>query len=127
MRTRILLALLIVGGSAQASDWVSIGKSANGGTEGLVDVSSIVIVGEIRRAWFKVAYVHHKAALAYTMERDAFDCPQQIMRAEAYALYFDDGTHQDQSAESFPEQWTPVPPDTMGSTLMQFMCAWKPR
>jgi hypothetical protein len=122
MRTRILLVLLIVGSTAQASDWVSVAKSDNGAIEDFVDVSGILIAGEVRRAWVKVIYLHNKG---YTMERDAFNCGEGTMRGEAFALYFADGTNQSQPADSFPDQWKPIPPDTIGSGIMQFICAWK--
>lgn len=124
MRLPITLIVLLMSSVAQASEWVSIGKSDKGTTEGLVDVSSIVIDGNVRRAWFKITWIHRNS---YTLERDGFDCAQQMMRAEAYTMHSESGTDLKQPAESFPEQWKPIPPDTMGSTLMQFVCAWKPK
>jgi hypothetical protein len=119
----VLGSMLLAQGTVQASDWVSLGKNAMVATEGLVDVSSIVITGDIRRAWFKLADLHNKS---YTVERDAFDCAQQIMRAEVYDMYHADGTVLD--LPPLPEQpWKPIPPDTMGSRLMEFVCAWKPK
>jgi hypothetical protein len=123
MRIPIILTVLLMSSVAQASEWVSIGKSDKG-TEGLVDVSSIVVDGNIRRAWFKIAWIRRNS---YTLERDAFDCAQQVMRAEAYTMHSGSGTDFRQSVDSFPDQWKPIPPDTMGSELMQFVCTWKPK
>ncbi len=116
--------MLVVCGTAQGSEWVPIGKSDNGAMEALVDASDILIEGEIRRAWIKIAYPPHKS---YTLERDAFNCGEETMRGEAYTIYFEDGTYQSQPADSFPEPWKPRPPDTMGSIIIQFVCKWKPK
>jgi hypothetical protein len=56
----ILLTLLLACGTAQASDWVSIGKSDNGTREYFADVSSIGITGDIRRAWVKTVLTSGK-------------------------------------------------------------------
>jgi hypothetical protein len=120
---RVGMLMLLAYSTVQASEWVSLSKSDKG-LEYLADVSSIGITGGIRRAWIKVAYLDRKS---YTLERDAFDCGQGTMRTEAYTMYFPSGSSYSQPAESLTEQWKPVPPDTMGSMLMQFVCAWKPK
>ena len=125
MRSEILMALVLACGTAHASDWVSVGKSGDGATEGLVDVSTIGITDGIRRAWIKMASVHHKS---YTVERDAFNCEQFTIRWEAYTMYSEDGRAiPEAQPASFPDLWKPVPPDSMGGALMQFVCAWKPK
>ncbi len=121
---KYLITLLLMCGTAQASEWVSIGKSDNGAIEALVDASDILIAGEIRQAWIKIAYPHHKS---YTLERDAFNCGEETMRGEAFTIYFEDGTSQSQPEDSFPEPWKPRPPGTTGSAIIQFVCTWKPK
>jgi hypothetical protein len=123
MRKTTWLALLLLCGTAQASVWVSIGKTSDGTAEGFVEVSSIKIAGDIRLAWFKYAYINHKA---YTMERDEFDCGRDTTRGQTYTIYSEDGT-QMEAPGPLPSEWKPVVPDTMGSMLMQFVCAWKPK
>jgi hypothetical protein len=123
MRIPIALTVLLISSMAQASEWVSIGKASNGGTEGFVDVSSIVIDGNVRRAWFKIVSAGRSS---YIAERDAFDCAERLMRGEAVTLHYGNGTNQSEPPDSFPEPWKPIPPDTMGSSIMQFVCAWNP-
>jgi hypothetical protein len=114
-----LLALLLVCGAAQASDWVSIGKSDNGAREYFADISSIGITDDIRRAWIKTKILPDKP---FSLERLAFNCGKGTMRWEASTLY---GIEISDPVGSFPTPWKPIPPDTTGSVIMQFVCAWK--
>jgi hypothetical protein len=123
MRTRILLALLIVGGTAQASEWVSLGKSDDGTREAFVDVSDIRVLGDMRRAWVKV-----DAATATTMYREAFNCAEETSRSEAIDIHSSDGSVKsapDNLLQSTP--WRPIRPDTTWQVVMKFVCAWHPR
>src|ERR1022692_3370087 len=45
--------------------------------------------------------------------------------AEALTIYYDDGTLWAAPAEIYPTSWEPVPPDTLKSVAMQFICVWK--
>jgi hypothetical protein len=124
-RSRILIALLLACGAAQASEWVSIGKSDNGGDEFFADISSIGITGETRRAWIKTVFLPDKA---HSLERMAFNCGEGTMRWEASTLYSVDGNVMGgEAAGTFPTPWKPVPPDTAGSAIMHFVCKWKPQ
>jgi hypothetical protein len=51
VRKGILLALLMVSGTAQAADWRSVGTEK--GVEYLVDISDVYVKGPIRRVWVK--------------------------------------------------------------------------
>jgi hypothetical protein len=129
-----LLALLLACGTAQASNWVSIGKDAVG-HEAFVDVSSIRVVGAIRRAWFKAVYVRHTMRetggpdankwWSTSVHRRAFNCGEETTRSEALTVYYEDGTNGSDPAANYPTPWEPVPPDTVLSTELQFICAWK--
>jgi hypothetical protein len=99
-----------------------------------VDVSSIRAQGTIRRAWIKVIVAPHTdrgpAAdpskwVDHTLSRDAFNCSEEIVKFEAFTVYYDDGTNA--STESNSEPWNYVRPDTLLSGEMQFICAWKPK
>jgi hypothetical protein len=135
MKHTILLALLLACGTAQAADWVPIGKADNGTQETFVDVSSIRVTGSIRRAWAKLVPAHHtmklpdndnrKKWVSYEVSREAFNCDEETSIFEALSAYFDDGTNGSVPADAFPTQWTPVPPDTIRSIEMHFVCAWK--
>ena len=57
MQKTLLLTLLLACGTAQAVEWVSLGKADDAHTEDFVDVSSIRVDGEVRRAWIKTIYV----------------------------------------------------------------------
>jgi hypothetical protein len=122
MCIRILLALLIVGGTAQASEWVSLGKEGSG-TETFADVSSIRISGTVRRAWIKSVFKEHTERnyegdkwQSFAMVLDAFNCSAETMTSEAMSIYFEDQTSYSVNPNLFPWPWNPVVPDTWGST-----------
>jgi hypothetical protein len=133
MRSRFLLTLLLACGTAQASEWVSVATGHQGKQELLVDVSSIRIAGEIRRAWVKTVYALHSRNLSdnpnkwakQVVSREAFNCADETARDEAFTIYYEDGTIDAPPADAFPTQWKPVTPDTMQSAKMLFICAWK--
>jgi hypothetical protein len=136
VKRTVLLALLLACGTAQASEWVSLGKSEDGTKETFIDVSSIRVVGAIRRAWFKVIYAPHAQRGSgsdankwwnYTMEREALTCAEETFRLEGLLIYYDDGTTNSVPSISFPTSWEPVPPDTMYEVQLRFICTWKPK
>ena len=137
MISKIVFALLLTSGAAQASDWVSVGKAnKNGGeAEFFVDNSSIRATGALRRAWTKMVFGPNamrgegkdaKKWVSNTVIRIAFDCKEETSRSEAVTVYFTDGTNSTDPAAIFPTAWEPVVPDTILSTVMQFICSWKP-
>jgi|NGEPerStandDraft_6_1074524.scaffolds.fasta_scaffold53209_4 hypothetical protein len=134
MKRTILLTLLLACGTAQGSEWVSVNKTDDGKIEELVDVSSIRVAGEIRRAWVKLVYAPHTKRgsdddankwESESVSREAFNCGAETSRAEALTIYYDDGTLWAAPAEISPTSWGPVPPDTLKSVAMQFICVWK--
>ena len=135
MQKTIMLALLLACGTAQAAEWVMVGKST-GDQEASVDVSSIRIAGEIRRAWVQVTMApnfrrgtgeNSNKWWHSFLSRYAFNCGEETSRSEALTIYYTDGTNSSVPAERYPEPWGPVAPDTMQSAAMQFVCAWKPK
>ena len=124
-----MLTLVIVCSTAQASNWFSLGKNDAGTVETFIDVSSLRIAGNIRRAWFKDVYKSHKGAdgkyWSYTVFKTSFNCTEEMFRFEAANVYYEDGTILTPPAENYPKPWAPVPPDTLGSVKMLFICTWK--
>ena len=134
MKRTILLALLVACGTAQATDWASLGKSDDGAQEVFVDVSRIRVKTVVRRAWIETLFApharrgvdenaskwQHRSIALY-----AFNCSDETVRIESLATYFDDGTIYTTPAESNSGPWRPIPPDTLLSAEMQFICAWK--
>jgi len=128
-----MTALLLPCGAAQASNWVSLGKPDSGIFEDFIDVSSIRIEGNVRRAWFKKVYKAHTEKAPddgryeeSSVEKNAFNCSQEMYRIEALTVYFEDGTLYRTPAESYPIPWVPVTPDTVEDKQMKFICRWKP-
>lgn len=133
MRSRILVTLLLACGTAQASNWVSLGKSDDGTIEPLVDVSSVRVAGSIRRAWIKHVFKTHTTRgdgvdatkwQSESVARVAFSCSEETFRLEGLLIYYDDGTTNSVPATSFPTPWQPIPPDTVRGSEMHFVCAW---
>ncbi len=130
MKKRITsLVLLLACGVVEASDWVQVGASSNNGELMLVDVSSVLITdGMIRRVWTKIVYLPQTETrsnkwIAYDMSRWAFNCNEQTGSAEAFIAYYEIGTNE--VASWTPTSWQPIPPGTVNSAAMQFICAWK--
>jgi hypothetical protein len=129
------MAVLLACGVAQASEWASIGKSDDGKEEGFIDTSSIRISGDIRRAWVKLIYGPHTKSdpdNPKMWEREAvahekFNCSDETESADALTIYYEDGTVYSLSPQLLPTPWSPVPPDTMMSDDLRFVCAWKPK
>ena len=133
MQKSMMLALLLVCGTAHAADWVSVGKT-DSGYHSFVDVSSIRIDGSIRKFWTKGVPQSntvrgpganaHKS-LSYFLAREAINCEDQTYRVESKVAYFDDGTTLDAPAEP-SNPWKPIPPESRAEDDMKLVCAWKP-
>lgn len=133
IRAAVAFSVLLVCGTAQAADWVSVANSVDGKQEFFVDVSSIRVAGDIRRAWFKTTFLPHtmqapenpKKWWSDDLSRDVFNCAEETSRREALTMHYEDGTALLVPAEGFPSPWIPVAPETILDTEMKFICAWK--
>jgi hypothetical protein len=132
VRSKLLLATLVSCGPALASQWVSVVKGADEKTEIFLDVSSLRVAGDIRRAWVKTVLASHTVKgvgaaahkwQSYTLVRTAFDCNNGAIKIEAVWTYYGDGTHDYASVPV--DLWVPVPPDTMLDAEVSFICARK--
>ena len=134
MQKTIMMALLLACGAAQAADWVTLGKSADGQKEAFVDVSSIRVNGNIRRAWNKLVMAAHTQKgpapntnkwVSYIESQDFLDCMADSSSNELIYVHYEDGTT-DPPAKVGVAPWQPVPPGSMLEDEMKFVCAWKP-
>src|SRR5271165_3750838 len=103
MKLTILLALPLLCGTAQASEWVSLGKGSDASTDEFIDVSSILVAGDIRRTWIKSVVAPHSQKgdgknankwVSYGVFRPAYNCVEGTSRIEAALIYFTDGTNE---------------------------------
>src|SRR5450759_1509033 len=129
MQKTIMLALLLACGTAQAAEWVSLGKDLQN-REIFVDVSSVRIADGVRRAWFKTVYephtkrgsgIHADTWRSYTLTRQAFDCAAESFKTEAGTAYFDDNSNYVIDYTNPPDPWTPVSPESIGNSMLQFI------
>jgi hypothetical protein len=130
-RTGMIL-LLLACSSAQASDWKRVATGKNTNAVEFVDVSSIRIDGNIRRAWVKVIYSPHTQSTdgdqrwwKEARAKEAFNCRDETSSDEAITVYFEDGGNTSPTG-IYPTPWKPVTPDTVQYGVMAFICAWKP-
>jgi hypothetical protein len=122
------------GTPSPASEWVSVGKSQNG-TEEFADIANIRVEDNIRRARIKSVYTPHSERdpndankwWARAENQRAFNCKEGMSRRESMTVYYSDGTDVSVPDKNLPTPWNPVPPDTMLSNVMSFICAWKAR
>jgi len=131
----VLLASVLACGMASASEWVSIGKTADGKVELSADVSSIKISGDQRWAWIKAVPARHteKGAGASAskwvesrVNRFRFDCADETSIQEAENIYYTDGSNSATPSFALDSMSTPVAPDTVLRAMMEFTCSWKP-
>jgi hypothetical protein len=127
--------LLVAFGISKASDWVSIPlANSNKVAVVMLDSDSVFISGNHRRAWFKLVMLPHsqKGAgtyenryVTYAMTRVTFDCQQRNSMTDGLQWFYEDGAN-NTTPQSAPS-WEPVPPDSMGDTMLSYICAWKPK
>ena len=134
-RLALPTVLLLACGPARAAEWVSIGKTDDG-KQAFVDISSIRVEGDIRRAWIKGVAVPNTTRgpgkyadrwLSYFLSRDVINCADQTLRTEAVEAHFDDGSTLSAPTKSYPTPWKPVTPESRAAAEMKFICAWKPK
>jgi hypothetical protein len=142
-RRMILLTLLLACGTAHAEEWVSLGKHEGMVEEVFVDVSSIRVVGEIRRAWIKGVYVPgrfvvHQGEKTYwgrdSEEFYSFNCARKSFRLEASIRHFTD-EDKNFAPQMLPDRTRFVDTDTLPwrsvahyrdvTQQWRFICAWK--
>jgi hypothetical protein len=135
MKKTILIALLMACGTALATEWVSVGKSAGESVDTYVDVSSLRRSGQIKRAWVKFVYAPHTHRgtadesnkwESYALHRNAYSCAEGNAKIEAITVYYDDGT-QWSAPSSIIERMSfqPVLPGSLDEGAMNFVCARK--
>jgi hypothetical protein len=124
--------LVLVSGAAAAAEWLSIGRSQDKKIEVLVDLASIRAERTIRRASTKYEYAPRTQAVAghdparwidYSLTQKAFNCTEEMSKTEAVTLYFEDGASESVPAETSPDPWKPVVPDTLVYAEMKFICS----
>jgi hypothetical protein len=123
-------------GDAHGLQWWSLGALEDGKREYFVDVSSIRLADGIGRAWINTIFKPHTKRglhadatkwMAKQLMRSSFNCSDETTTSDGLVTYYDDGTVGTVPAEANSGAWQPVPPDTMLSAEMQFVCAWKPK
>ncbi len=135
MKTRHVIlgtVLILVSGTAASAEWLSIGRSQDRKIEVFVDLASIRAERTIRRASTKYDYAPRTQEVAghdpakwidYSLSQKAFNCTEEMSKTEAVTLYFEDGTTEAVPAETDPEPWKPVVPDTLLHVEMKFVCS----
>jgi clan AA aspartic protease (TIGR02281 family) len=123
------------GKDPDSSKWVLLGRSSIAGlTTGAeyVDVSSIKVVGNIRRAWFKRVSPRSNSAgknphevVDYTLTRYGFNCEDESYRMEALTTRYVDGWSDSVPIGSKPFPWQVAAPDSLAGAMMKFVCEWK--
>jgi hypothetical protein len=136
-RAKRLVILLVACSTAQASEWVPVAESTDGTEEVFVDVSSIRIDGNIRHAWEKLVPAHHTMKglgeyahkhIIYELTKVVVNCSEETAKEDAVTIYYEDGTNESLMPEVVHKKgWDPVPPDSVLSFEMKFICAWKPK
>lgn len=136
----ILVALLLVCASAAHADenesesaWALLGRSIMLGPKypgpyEYIDVASIRVSGNIRRAWFKSVSPKLKPNdMSKTLSRTAFNCEDDTYRDEALVIVNANGIRDSIPASAYPTPWKPVVPDSQASFELHYICGWTPQ
>jgi hypothetical protein len=120
-----------------AAEWVLVGELAKERQQAFVDVSSIRIAGDVRRAWIKWMFPIDPAHRSqdHIMYGTAFNCVKGTNRDEAEIIYYSDGTnYSDVSygdgidwiipADVSVKPWLPLPTGTPWYEAMMLVCRW---
>jgi hypothetical protein len=121
------------------AEWVFLGNYDEGRQNVFVDISSIQIAGDIRRAWIRWVFPPESAkSQSYILYGSAFNCAEGSNRDEAEIIYYndgsnyhsegafgDDGTTWIRPAESSANPWLQLPAGTPWNVAMNFVCKWK--
>jgi hypothetical protein len=141
MKSHVLLVALslLACAAAQAEDWVSVWKSADGKMEMFVDVANIKIAGNIRTASLRRVPApqterglndNENKWVSYQLSSVSLNCVERTTRDESTnILYFDDGTEERYDNPmlerlGLPEPWRPLPDEPVADAVLQFVCAW---
>ena len=130
----LLTLLLLACGTAQAAEWVSLGKVKNKTADAYIDTSSIRVSGQSRRAWVKIVYTPHTMRdpersgrwIDRIVTLYEYNCADETVRTLASTLHFSDSDSYTMKYAT-PDAWKPVAPDTLGRSNMEFLCSWKPK
>jgi len=135
MRIPITLTVLLAcNPAARASEWVLAAHSRDHSEKMFVDVSSIRIIGDVRHVWDKLVPKPNtmkgtgenaKKPITYELSKSAFNCSDETEKSESVVVYYDDGTNESLMPEALSKRWEPIPPDSVLSDEMHFVCAWK--
>lgn len=131
---RMVFALALAAGAAQAATWVQVGTGKDG-TKVSVDTASITVAGSIRQAWLKMTFPAHSQPgfgdnagkwVDFNLNHSSFNCSEGTSKSDALVDKFDDGTNQKVPAEEIGgDRWESVPPDTALASAMKVVCGWK--
>jgi len=123
----ILFACLVFAvGSANAADWLSLGKTQGGDSEAFVDRGTILVVGNIRSAVFQYVLDHHidklgKEWIVRSEQLSEYDCKKDSVHAVKLIIYLEGGgTH----TSFFPDAWAPVTAP-WDHVALNYLCSWQ--
>lgn len=122
----ILTALLLALGRAQAADWFSLGKTADGDSETYVDRETITVVANIRSALFKYVPRHHldmykKEWIERSEQFSEYDCKKSAVHAMTLDIYLEGGN---KHTVVLPQAWGLVAAP-WDQVALNYLCAWQ--
>jgi hypothetical protein len=126
------------GSAVHVAKWVFVGELERERQRVFVDVSSIRVAGDIRRAWIRWVFPPEPSARhqSYIMYGSAFNCVNGTNRDEAEIIYYSDGTNYRDvtygegidwivADDTSAKPWVSLPPGTPWSAAMKFVCDWR--
>jgi hypothetical protein len=122
MHKTFLLGLALISTPATAADWRLIAEDS-GGNVTFLDASSITANEQYRETWQKISFKEPDHGASYSVGHWRYDCSGQTAELLSYVDYGDDDSLR--RSYTFPQyqlNWQDVPPDTLGETILKFVC-----
>jgi hypothetical protein len=124
------IALILVCGTALATEWVRVNpKGSNPRDE--VDESSVRVDGDRRTAWVRFTFSPHSTRsndgskfVRASTELTEIDCPSKEARTLSMSILFEDGSGGG-STSAAASEWLPIPPDSGWDYVMKYLCKSK--
>lgn len=129
MRKVILVMLLAVVSSNAVAEWIPIGNNKTNDFVMYVNPSTILKSGNKVKMWELLNYKSAKPSKNgsfLSMKRQAeYDCKDMQSRVLALVVHSEsmgDGNIVYSSLDAIPENWQPIPPETISENLWKFAC-----
>jgi hypothetical protein len=120
---KFLLCLLFLPLTSYASNWVYLTKSSDG-VNFFIDTKSKVLIGNEVTFWVLVNLNLRNSQGSLSIKaNETINCRTRELKTNYFISYSDfDGKGKINSDFKTPQEWEPIPPDSINSIKLNFAC-----